>query len=489
MNNANNDFFIELVLIVTKNDLPLWLDTLNMDARFKLCIHDHSNAGSTFHNSLATFISSIAEKKSCEWCIVPKSENNNFPTVCLSHIIANYDKYSENLKHTRPTITPECTSLVLFLTDQLSETMVAFGVNQENIFIQMLLQDAILNGCSKSFTTEINLVDNDNIFSQWFQDYIQPYKPSKLFGWRSDHFAVQIDTLIQRPNIEYKRLMDALDERKIMWLKAAWFYLLDKAPIDYTLIPFYGSQNGDDDIKTLEMLELTIFNACKVTRKKVLIGVGSNTHQDLVQKMYSSRNPFVTPFRTPDLPDTKSHGVLFCSCIQQQQYADDDIIYFADGNAILCGNNIHNHILYMRECKNGTYLSPHRFQYRTNTDPSDNMDGRFTQTIFDQYYVLSNSTAFKDYSENLTNMQTIQYRDISDVKDAYAGAYIIPFKAFRAILFTIHHTMPRESTSFSPFYHYGFQCVKTESINDLYVLTFKDRRDFKLPPIYHSLKF
>ncbi len=404
----------------------------------------------------------------------------------LHHIIKNHDTWKTALEAApQNSESVTCTMQAIFINKDIRKYYNHMGASSEGVYLTMLLQDSTFNGCSKSFSDDVSkhgfpdYMRNEQ-FKSWYKDHVSQRLQSHMVGFQSGLCAVQIDTMTRNDKFYYEKLHANIEsaarpQEANKWALASWYYIVDQSPMDYSLIPLYT--NGLPTEQLIKRMELCIHNASRMTRKKVMIGVCTNSDLELVQNTFSRHNPLVMPFRTPDLPDPQSHGILYCSCIQQQTFKDDDIIYFADGNAILGGRDLAGHINRLLVAEHGTYLSPHRLQVRT---PDHNVEGRRLVPLEGIEYVSSNS---KKASVHDSMPGSYYVVPVEDVIESYGSCFIVPFKAFRAILFTVHHGMARESACFSAFYHYGFKCRKASDMLDLFAITYKeDMTGVRIPP-------
>ena len=407
------------------------------------------------------------------------SDAKSVPGAYLEHISRRYNEWHNVLKAAPNSSgnSIQCSVPVVFINRDMPAYCTKINAPNVGMYLRMMMQDCSFNGSNKSFADDIAKHDKDYttdaLFKEWYVDHVYPQMPSVLTGWQHGICSAQIDTMISRAQGYYDKVAQSLvdgkyeTEKVAQWALAAWYHIIDPSPVDIALIPLYTT--GIPTNQLIMQMELSIHNACRMSRKRVMIGVCTTQDLEMIQNSFTKQNPFIVPFRTPDLPDPTSHGILLCSCIQQQTFKDDDVIYFADSNSILGGKDLQHHVHRMKMAPHGTYLSPHRFQVRT---PDHKVEGRKIVTLYDKDYVLSNSHLATGGDG---------YYTASEVIEAYGGCFIISFNAFRAILFTVHHAMPRESVCFSPFYHYGFKCMKTNDIRGMHAITYKDRGEVSLP--------
>lgn len=413
---------------------------------------------------------------------IHEEKHRTVASAFLHHIVKNYDTWTTLLNSAQKTCDSiTCTMQVMFINRDIRKHYNHMGASSEGIYLTMLLQDSTFNGCSKSFSDDVSkhgfpdYMRNDQ-FKAWYKDHVSQRLQSHMVGFQSGLSAAQVDTVTRNEKQYYEKLHAYIEsaarpQDANKWTLASWYYIIDPCPIDYALIPLYTTGIPTDQL--IKHMELSIHNASRITRKKVMIGVCTNSDMELVQNTFSRHNPLIVPFRTPDLPDPHSHGILFCSCIQQQPFKDDDIVYFADGNIIIGGRDLPGHVNRLIIAEHGTYLSPHRLQART-TDHK--IEGRRLVQLEGMEYVSSNSM-----QASMHDSSPAEYYTADNVIESYGSCFIVPFKAFRAVLFTVHHGMARESACFSPFYHYGFKCRKAFDMFDLFAITFKDRTGVKIP--------
>lgn len=467
---------IEVVIASQGQDLA-WLRQVPFDARFTLHVYDKS--GNQEHAiGVEDLLQSLQRDRGCAWELkqLPDLGGSHAHTF-LYHIASKYHAWeaqSEKLQNRAE----DMQHVVVFIQADLTQHLEAFGARDAPTLLSMLVQDAVLNGCSKSFAVQVpdGAEDNFREFSSWFvTSGVAPVCPKTVVSWPGGMFAAPSVTLLNRPESEYTAWLESAAARPEVghFIARAWCYIVDAAPIDYALIPFADRVEDPDPQereRARKALAMTVRSACRITRKRVLIGVSTQHDADFVVEEFSSKNPFVVPFRTPDLPDQTSLNVLFCSCIQQVRYDDTDVICYMEPHNVICGKDIPGHVRRLMAAPVGAYLAPHRCEEEPEwVDVA--ADGRVRATFQGHSFVLPNTepdavASFESRS---------RYYTASGVVAAYGGAFIMPYKAFRSVLFTLHHDMPPESACFSPFYHYGFKCMKTRDPQGLCVISMKKR--------------
>ncbi len=493
MSNQQKDGAVcELVFVVeggadgiVEEDQYKFMYTLGLDNKFNV----HMYIINAYHaENIEATMQSMSNNLGFAFS-VHRSSSKSVAGAYLEHVIARHTTWRSTLANApcNDSGSIQCTVQVVFINREMPARCATLNAASPSLYTRMLIQDCSFNGSSKSFaddTSKINTTKylDDKHFKDWYAEHVNLRIPSQLSGWHSGLCAIQIDTLTRRNKDSYEKIYQSIgndDTDKISkWTLASWYHITDPSPVDISLIPLYTTGIPTDQL--IREMEFSIHNACRMSRKRVMIGVCTSRDMDLVHNSFTKLNPFIVPFRTPDLPDPKSHGILFCSCIQQQAFADDDIIYYADGNAVLGGSDLESRIRNMMQEPYGTYLSPHRFQVRT---ADHKVEGRRIISLDNKEYVSSNSKL-----AILEGEPESPYYMASEVIESYGSCFIIPFNAFRAVLFTVHHNMPRESACFSPFYHYGFRCMKTGNIHGLYAITYKDRTDVHLPPFCRMIQ-
>lgn len=497
LNNISLLFSVSLVMETTYCDVVITIEgnetghvnedeykflySLGFDRRFKVHLYLVNSTAESITQIKNTMTALSANMGfSLE---IHENKHRTVASAFLSHIISHHDLWMQLLESSpqcSETIT--CTLQAIFMNKDICKHYNHMGAVSEGQYLTMLLQDSTFNGCSKSFADDLakhGLPDymRSDQYKVWYAEHVSKRTSTHMVGFQSGLSAAQIDTMTRNNKCYYEKLHDYLEtaarpQDANKWTLASWYYIIDQSPIDYALMPLYTT--GLPTEQLIKHMELSIHNACRVTRKKVMIGVCTNADMELVQNTFSRHNPFIVPFRTPDLPDPYSHGILFCSCIQQQPFKDDDVIYFADGNPIIGGRDLAGQVSRLLVAKHGTYLSPHRLQARTS---DHKVEGRRLVTFENREYVSSNSK-----QASMDQSLPENYYETADVIESYGSCFMMPFKAFRGVLFTVHHGMPRESACFSAFYHYGYSCRKATDMCDLFAITYKDRGDVRLPP-------
>jgi hypothetical protein len=430
----------------------------------------------------------------------PRDPGSTPSDTYLAHIVSHYDTtfvacVSAARKEASPV--PVALPMVVFVTDALASRPPAYA--------QVMMQDAAMNGTSKSMMQVYDAAtmykEKTDEFVRWLERDVarRPLAAGSLTWWPDGMFAAQVDSLVQRPLAAYESF---LRERRD-WVQRAWAYIADPSPVDYGLVPYPPSCKIKGDQKEAEeamgAFELAVFSTCRVVRKRVLIGVFNDAEAQAVTQGFSARNPLIMPFRVPDLSDPRSQGILFCSCVQQQPYHDRDVIMFNDGHGVLCSRGgLADHVARVLTDPSpcgAAYLAPHRHQLQNGQKEREG-GRRFTREAHGFECVLSNSkTLMTRMNKNVNNDKEQneddnEYYRADDVVEAYAGTFIVPFKTFRGILFTVHHKMPSQSSDFSMFYNYGSKCLKTSQADGLYTLYLTERSQLPtIPPMWDMLRY
>lgn len=460
---------IEVVISRRHEDLG-WLRFVPFDARFTLYVYDKS-CDEKDVESLTALLKELQRDRGCAWDIKQLPDVGLHAHTFLTHITRKYHAWEAQVDNLQRR-SDDMQHIVLFIQGDITPYLETFSARDAPTLMSMLVQDAMLNGSSKSFAVPLPH-ESSRDYKAWFTESgVAPVCPKALLTWPGGVFATAAVSMLNRPESQYAAWLDAASSGKNPdaenFISQSWGYIVDAAPVDFTLVPFADVTDTSERERARSALSMTVKSACRITRKRVLIGVSSQHDADYIVESFSSKNPLVIPFRTPDLPDQASLNVLFCSCIQQLRYDDMDIICYMEPHNVIFGKDLPGHVRRLMAAPVGAYLAPHRCEEEPDwVDVAS--DSRVRITFQGRSFVLPNTepdavASFESRSK---------YYTASGVVAAYGGAFIMPYKAFRSVLFTLHHDMPSESACFSPFYHYGFKCMKTRDPHGLCVITLK----------------
>jgi hypothetical protein len=408
-------------------------------------------------------IAGLAEKTGCRYTFVDTQEQVP-ETILLHHLATRHSVYQRQLESYGQT------SVVLASTSRLTPIEPAHSLKHS---VDILFQDALLNGSAKSICKPYagTLADD---FGAWFSQSFGLSAPSvdSLQTWPHSTFAVQASMLLLRPKSFFETLAHQLSIGSIQkdFVSSSWFYIVDPSPFDFTIIPFHGGRVEGDSTESFDLrrkkLETSVMHACRITRKKVMIGVQGTEDHEFVQNAFTSRNPTVQPFRIPDLSSPDMLPVMFCSCFQQQKLAESDVVCYTEADQTIGGTDLASHARRIRAAPTGTVLVPHRLQLPDNEASDDKMSIVLPDS---KTYVLTNTNPDSS-SEWQSKHSGHNYYPVNTVHEAFAGAFITTFASFRGILFTLHHNLRTQSACFSAFYHYGNRCMKSVDPKGLYAV-------------------
>lgn len=492
---------IDIVVARYGEDLASWLPALKLDPTRRVCVYDKSGSAEDVAG-LRALLDGLAAAHGCQTRLVELPNLGRESHTYLTHIVEHHDL-----------LAADPAAVVVFLQGSLADHLEPYGAPDPQTLVEMLVQDARLNGCSKSFARPTAGADpgykiathngrpveapDALTFGQWVERHVCPELPPGLHWWSGALFGAQGEALTRRPRAAWRALLDLVsasrDPECGHFMERAWTLAVDAAPVDYAVVPFSGMPlpaaiapaTGEHLLHLRAgILQATLENVCRLARKKVYVGVCCQEDYDLVIKAFTSRNPFVMPLRTPDLPDPATNPILFCSCVQQQPFLGDDVILYVTCGQVLGGADLGAHARRLAAAPTGAYLSPHRC-----VPPDDaKKAGHASLAVAGRAYALPNTS--REPAEQLPappDADAAAYSEAQGVVEAYSGALIMPFRTFRAVLFTSHHDMPQESACFSPFYHYGFRCWKTRAASQLFTVQLLAEDALSAPMEHRSL--